>query len=86
MANKIDVDQLKKEIQAERVAQSFQELVNDMSEKCFTHCVKKPGTSLDSYEQRCLGNCMDRFIDSYNLVTKVFTEHLSANMNGRQFE
>lgn len=78
---KVDVQEVKKQLQEQLMLQNFQDMVDDMTEKCFQMCVKKPGASLDNYEQRCVGNCMDRFIDSYNLVTKVFTSRLAANQN-----
>lgn len=79
--DKPDVQEMKKQLQAELAAATFQELVEDMTEKCYNVCIKKPGTSLDNYEQRCLGNCMDRFIDSYNVVSKVFTKRISEEMH-----
>lgn len=78
---KVDVQEMKKQITAEMAAATVQELVEDVTEKCYNLCVKKPGTSLDNYEQRCLGNCMDRFIDSYNLVSRTFTSRLETQMN-----
>lgn len=77
---KLDTQEVKKQLQAAISAATFQELVDDMTEKCFNVCIKKPASSLDNYEQRCLGNCMDRFIDSYNVVSKVFTSRLSSQM------
>lgn len=76
-----NVQEMKKQLQAELAAATFQELVEDMTEKCYNVCIKKPGTSLDNYEQRCLGNCMDRFIDAYNVVSKVFTKRISEEMH-----
>lgn len=72
----MDVQEVKKQVQTETARATIQELVEDMTDKCYSICVKKPGSGLDNYEQRCLGNCMDRFIDSYNLVTKTFTSRM----------
>lgn len=79
--DKMSTQDIKKQLQAEIQAATFQELVEGITENCYSTCVKKPGTSLDSYEQRCISNCMDRYIDSYNLVTKVFTSHLSSGQH-----
>lgn len=43
-----------------------------MTEKCFRKCINKPGTVLDSSEQKCISMCMDRFMDSWNLVSKTY--------------
>lgn len=79
--DKPDVHEMKKQLQAELAAATFQELVEDMTEKCYNVCIKKPGVALESHEQRCLGNCMDRFIDTYNVVSKVFTKRISEEMH-----
>jgi len=79
--DKLDTQEIKKQLQAQLAAATYQELVEEMTEKCYNICIKKPGTSLDSYESRCLGNCMDRFIDSYNVVSKELTSRISSQMN-----
>lgn len=83
MDGKVDVQDVKKQIAAEIAAATLQELVEDMTEKCYTSCVKKPASSLDNYEQRCLANCMDRFIDSYNLVSRQFTSRIENQMQNQ---
>lgn len=49
-----------------------QELLSKLTNKCFSKCVSKPGTSLDSSEQKCLNFCVDRFFDSYNIVSMAY--------------
>lgn len=53
-----------------------QELLTKMSEKCFKKCVVKPSSSLDSSEQKCIAMCMDRYMDSWNLVSKTYSTRL----------
>ncbi|CAK9295092.1 unnamed protein product [Gordionus sp. m RMFG-2023] len=53
-----------------------QELIQKMSDKCFQKCISKPGASLDNYEQKCLAMCMDRYMDSWNLVSKTYSNRL----------
>lgn len=43
-----------------------------MTEKCFKKCVSKPGTVLEAGEQKCAAMCMDRFMDSWNLISRAF--------------
>ncbi|KYQ47584.1 Mitochondrial import inner membrane translocase subunit Tim13-B [Trachymyrmex zeteki] len=52
-----------------------------MTEKCFKKCISKPGTSLDSSEQKCVAMCMDRYMDSFNLVSKTYSERLQRERN-----
>lgn len=79
--DQLNTEDLKKKLQQEIAAATFQELVEDMSEKCFAMCIKKPGSSLDNNDKRCISNCMDRFIDSYNVVSKVFLSRVSNEMS-----
>ncbi|XP_017111790.1 mitochondrial import inner membrane translocase subunit Tim13 [Drosophila elegans] len=53
-----------------------QEMLSKMTEKCFKKCIQKPGKSLDSTEQRCISQCMDRFMDAWNLVSRTYGNRL----------
>jgi import inner membrane translocase subunit TIM13 len=59
-----------------------QELLQKMTEKCFKKCIVKPGTSLDSGEQKCIALCMDRYSDSYNLVAKTYSGRIQRESGG----
>ncbi|KAF2361647.1 Tim10-like, partial [Trinorchestia longiramus] len=54
-----------------------QELLSNIIDQCFTRCISKPGSSLDNSEQKCLAMCMDRFMDSWNLVSRAYGARLS---------
>lgn len=57
MSQKSDLmDQVKQQI----ALANAQELLTKMTEKCFKKCVQKPGSELDSSEQKCVAMCMDR--------------------------
>eukprot|EP01040_Poterioochromonas_malhamensis_P007847 gene7847-8485_t len=49
-------------------AQTIQEIMNKMGEKCFKICAGKKGNSLDSSETTCVVNCMDRYMDTMHVV------------------
>ncbi|TKR94043.1 hypothetical protein L596_008388 [Steinernema carpocapsae] len=53
-----------------------QTLITDLSEKCTAKCITSPGTSLTSSDQQCLSRCMDRFVDTFEHVTKVLQGRL----------
>lgn len=55
---------------------TLQELIMKMSDKCFRKCVSSPSTSLDNREQKCLGNCMDRYMESWNIVSRAYSDKL----------
>lgn len=55
-------------VEAETQKQRFQQLVQTLTERCFDTCVDKPGQKLDSKNESCLVNCVERFIDTTNFV------------------
>uniref|UniRef100_A0A8C8B714 Mitochondrial import inner membrane translocase subunit n=1 Tax=Otus sunia TaxID=257818 RepID=A0A8C8B714_9STRI len=54
-----------------------------MTDKCFRKCIGKPGGALDNSEQKCIAMCMDRYMDSWNTVSRAYNSRLQrerANM------
>jgi len=76
-----DMDAQKKavmqQVKSELALASAQELMNKMNEKCFARCITKPGSSLSSSEEKCLGGCMDRYMDAFNIVSRAYMDRLS---------
>lgn len=66
------IDQVKQQL----AMANAQELLTKMSEKCFKKCITKPGSSLDSSEQKCIAMCMDRYMDAWNLVSRTYSSRL----------
>ncbi|XP_023228250.1 mitochondrial import inner membrane translocase subunit Tim13 [Centruroides vittatus] len=62
------MDQVKQQI----AVASAQELLQKITEKCFKKCIYKPGTTLDNSEQKCISMCMDRYMDSWNVVSRTY--------------
>ncbi|XP_030379662.1 mitochondrial import inner membrane translocase subunit Tim13-like [Scaptodrosophila lebanonensis] len=58
-----------------------QELLYNMSTKCFQKCVTRPRESLDAQEKKCIGMCMDRFMESYRLVSHTYGHRLQRERN-----
>ncbi|KAF8323051.1 hypothetical protein DL93DRAFT_615820 [Clavulina sp. PMI_390] len=59
-----------------------QGLLEKMNDKCFLKCVTKPSTSLSSWEQGCLGNCMDRYMEAYDTVSRAYTHRVAQEAQG----
>ncbi|XP_078052642.1 mitochondrial import inner membrane translocase subunit Tim13 [Augochlora pura] len=74
-------DELMDQIKQQIAVANAQELLTKMTEKCFKKCIYKPGTSLDSSEQKCVAMCMDRYMDAFNLVSKAYSERLQRERN-----
>ncbi|KAH9925542.1 Tim10/DDP family zinc finger-domain-containing protein [Fomitopsis serialis] len=49
-----------------------QELMTKCNEKCFAKCVAKPGSSLSGSEQTCLSNCLQRYMEAFNIVSRTY--------------
>lgn len=60
-------------------------LFQKITEKCFRKCVTKPGTSLGGSEQKCIAMCMDRFMDSWNLVSRTYVRRIQREQGGGGF-
>ncbi|XP_037949748.1 mitochondrial import inner membrane translocase subunit Tim13-like [Teleopsis dalmanni] len=76
-----DKGELIEQVRQQIAVANAQELLTKMTEKCFKKCVGKPGVTLDSSEQKCISMCMDRFMDSWNLVSRAYGTRLQREQN-----
>lgn len=53
--------------------QRFQQLVSELSEVCFDKCVDEPSAKFESKTQRCVSNCVERFLDTNQQISSVST-------------
>ena len=60
--------QLQRFIEAETQKQRFQQLVHGLTDQCWDVCMGTPGQKLDRKTETCLGNCVERFIDTSNFI------------------
>ncbi|PAV16610.1 mitochondrial -transporting ATPase [Pyrrhoderma noxium] len=65
------------QVRNELAVTGAQELINKINEKCYLKCVPKPGTSLSGSEQTCLSNCMDRYMEAFNVVSRTYASRLA---------
>ncbi|VDP21229.1 unnamed protein product [Soboliphyme baturini] len=69
-------EDLMNKVKVELAVANIRELLQQLSNKCIKVCIKKPGKSLDSSEQKCLAHCVDRYVDSWNLVASAYRDRL----------
>lgn len=43
--------------------------MNRITENCFKKCTGKSGEHLEGREKQCLSNCMDRYMETMNVVS-----------------
>ncbi|KAH8235556.1 hypothetical protein KR032_002479 [Drosophila birchii] len=60
----------------EKQKQQVNAQIHQFNEVCWEKCIGKPGNKLDSATEKCLSNCVDRFIDTSLLITQRFGEML----------
>ena len=59
--------------------QQVQSLLQSAGEKCiYPKCISKPGYSLDRSETNCLSNCVDRYLDTYKIVSTAYMARLKS--------
>ncbi|CAG8449197.1 6257_t:CDS:2 [Ambispora gerdemannii] len=60
------------QVRSELAYANLQEIVTKINEKCFTKCISKPGYSLENSEKQCVAKCMDRYMEAWNIVSRVY--------------
>ncbi|XP_078032948.1 mitochondrial import inner membrane translocase subunit Tim8 A-like [Augochlora pura] len=56
-------------VETEAKKQQFQRLVYNLTDICWEICVDTPSTRLGAKIEKCLVNCIERFIDTTNFIT-----------------
>ena len=67
--------QMKQQVQA----QFMQDLIHKVTDQCYKKCTTPSGDGLTSREKGCMANCMDRYMETMQVVN----ESLSARGQGR---
>lgn len=74
-------EQLLEALKAQAAIVNANQVLQNMSDKCFLKCVPKPGTSLDNSEQKCVAMCMDRYLDAFNLVSHTYAQRVNRELS-----
>ncbi|KAI9183688.1 protein translocase subunit [Blastocladiella emersonii ATCC 22665] len=73
-------NQIMQQVRQELALANAQELINKVSDNCFKLCVTKPGEKLT--EEPCLSKCMDRYLESWNVVSRAYVAALQKANHG----
>ncbi|KAF9067204.1 Tim10/DDP family zinc finger-domain-containing protein [Rhodocollybia butyracea] len=88
LSNSTDISRKEKlmdQVRTELAQANAQQLMNNMNERCFKACVTKPGDSLSSSEQTCLTRCLDRFMETFNIVSRTYVARLAKERSESDF-
>ncbi|PWN35089.1 uncharacterized protein FA14DRAFT_133066 [Meira miltonrushii] len=68
---------LKQQITSEIAMQNAQQLITKATEKCYAKCVTSPSTSLSGKEEKCLGQCLERYFEAFNVVSGAYVKRVA---------
>ncbi|XP_052810630.1 uncharacterized protein LOC128238593 [Mya arenaria] len=66
------LNQYQQQIMMQQSAKKLEEAVDS----CFRKCVTKPGSSLDKNQQKCLGQCVDVYLEASGIVSRAVAQRL----------
>ncbi|KCV71445.1 hypothetical protein H696_02392 [Fonticula alba] len=70
--------ELQRLLQERQSLSIFEEATLHYTSLCFDKCIGRIGTKLDSSEQTCLSNCVERFFD----VSESVLYHIAGSADG----
>ncbi|KAJ1816481.1 protein translocase subunit [Coemansia sp. RSA 2675] len=73
-ARKEDVMQ---QVKQELAMANAQELINSINRQCYKMCIPNPGPSLSSSEQASLSRCMDKYLASWDTVSRAYVARVT---------
>ena len=50
---------------------------------CFDKCIPSPGSSLSSREQSCLSSCMEKYMGTWNTVSRVYIAQIQKTASAQ---
>ncbi|KAH9818815.1 Tim10/DDP family zinc finger-domain-containing protein [Melampsora americana] len=74
-------EQLKQEVTQQLALANAQELINKINEKCYARCIQSPSSTLTTREQKMISNCMDRYLEAYNIVSRTYVNRITKQRN-----
>ena len=60
--------ELQKFLMVERQKAQIQEQIHNLTDVCWEKCIDKVGAKLESKQQSCITNCVERFFDTSNFI------------------
>ncbi|KAH8386635.1 hypothetical protein KR093_001611, partial [Drosophila rubida] len=73
-------EELKRRFGQAKTLISVQHMLSKVSAQCFRKCVTQPQASLDGSERACIALCMDRYVDSFNLVARAYGRRMQREL------
>lgn len=71
--------QIQELISQELAVANATELVNNITQNCFDKCISQPGASLSNSDEGCLTQCLEKYMRSWNVISKTYIGRIQAN-------
>ncbi|XP_063709702.1 mitochondrial import inner membrane translocase subunit Tim8 [Culicoides brevitarsis] len=79
--SKVDPE-LQEFIHAQQQKAQMTARILEFSETCWDKCVDKPGKKLESRQETCLDNCVNRFIDTSLFIANRYAQKIQKQSGG----
>ncbi|KAI4143069.1 MAG: hypothetical protein L6R39_004720 [Caloplaca ligustica] len=64
--------QIMDQIRQEAAVNNARALITKLNAHCFEKCIPSPGTSLSKREEGCLSACMEKYMATWNVVSRTY--------------
>lgn len=72
-------DQIETQIKQELAIANATELVNKITENCFTKCIEQPQSSLTNPQTSCVDMCLQKYMRSWNVISKTYINRIQQS-------
>ncbi|RLV96216.1 Mitochondrial import inner membrane translocase subunit TIM13 [Spathaspora sp. JA1] len=67
---------IQNQISQELATANATELVRTITENCFDKCIYNPSDSLSSQEDKCIAQCREKYMRSWNVISKSYISRI----------
>ncbi|GAB7360258.1 hypothetical protein MBLNU230_g8018t1 [Neophaeotheca triangularis] len=76
--------QVMDQVRQQQALHNAKALIEKLNEHCFDRCIPKPGSSLSAGESTCYTHCMEKYMASWNTVSKQYMGHIQKGIGAGQ--
>ncbi|KAJ2159683.1 protein translocase subunit [Coemansia sp. RSA 552] len=76
-------EEVMNQVRSEMAVANAQALIGNINRHCFKLCVQNPAASLSSSEEASLSRCVDKYLSSWDTVSRAYMTHLQQQQQQR---
>ncbi|PVU85295.1 hypothetical protein BB560_007077, partial [Smittium megazygosporum] len=77
------IEEVKTQVKKELAIVQAQALIRALNENCFKMCFKNPGSKLSSSDETCLSNCVSKYLDAWDSVSRVYLQRIQTEQHNQ---